>query len=101
MHVALAGVTIAAWFGLGSLLLAGPLKSGEARLDALNKIGAGAIAFALVTFAAGWAGVLQPVVYLAVFAPTAAAGVAFGVPLLRRVALPRVRTWKPWQVAVL
>jgi hypothetical protein len=101
MHVALAGVTIAAWFGLGSLLLAGPLKSGDAHLDALNKIGAGAIAFALVTFAAGWAGVLQPVVYLAVFAPTAAAGVAFGVPLRRRVALPRVRTWSRWQLAVL
>jgi hypothetical protein len=101
MHVALAGVTIVAWFGLGSLLLAGPLKSGDTRLDALNRIGAGAIAFALVTFAAGWAGVLHPVAYLAVFALTAAAGVAFGVPLLRPVRLPRVRTWRPWQLGLL
>jgi 4-amino-4-deoxy-L-arabinose transferase-like glycosyltransferase len=99
-HVALAAVTVVAWFGLGSLLLTA-LKSGDTRLDALNRIGAGAIAFALLTFGAGWAGVLHSIVYLAVFAPAAAVGVALGVPFLRRARFPRIRTWRRWQLAVL
>jgi hypothetical protein len=98
--VALAAVTVVAWFGLGSLLLAA-LKSGDTRLDALNRIGAGAIAFALLTFGAGWAGVLHPIVYLAVFASAAAVGVALGVPFLKRARFPRIRTWRRWQLAVL
>jgi hypothetical protein len=99
--VTLAAVTVVAWFGLGSLVLSGRLESGDTRLDTLNRIGAGAIAFALLTFAAGWAGLVHPIAYLALFAPMAAVGAVFAVPLLRRARLPQVRTWRAWQLSVL
>lgn len=57
-HVALAGLTALSWLGAGSLVLAPLRSSGDRALDALNRIGAGALAFALATFAAGWLGLL-------------------------------------------
>jgi hypothetical protein len=99
-HVALAAVTALAWLGLGSLLLA-PLGSGGDRLlNALNRIGVGAIAFALLTFAAGWSGLLYAEAYLPVLAATAATGVVALGRLLSGAPLPRPREWTWWQRAL-
>ncbi|MGH3131484.1 MAG: hypothetical protein ACRDNX_11750, partial [Gaiellaceae bacterium] len=62
-HVALAGVTALAWLGLGSLALAPLGSSGDRLLDALNRFGAGALGFALLTLGAGWLGLLHTALY--------------------------------------
>ena len=67
-HVGLAAVTLLAWLGLGSVVLAPGPRVGDALLDLLNRFGAGALSFALLTFAAGWAGLLYRAAYLPVFA---------------------------------
>lgn len=99
-HIALAGATVLAWLGLGSLLLRRLAASGDRLLDGLNSIGVGAVAFALLTFGAGWAGVLHAAVFIPVFAVSALAGVATSFALWRGAALPRPRKWRSWQLAL-
>jgi hypothetical protein len=82
--VALAGLTALGWLGLGSLLLASVRRTGDALLDTLNRFGVGAVAFALLTFVAGLAGVLYTAVYVPVLVACALAGLA-AVPRLVRV----------------
>jgi hypothetical protein len=99
-HLSLAGATVLAWVGLGSLVLAPVARTGDRLLDALNRVGVGALAFALATFAAGWAGVLSTAVYLPIFALAAVGGLVVAVTLLRGVTRPRGRGWRPWQLAL-
>jgi hypothetical protein len=88
-HVALAGLTALGWFGLGSVLLARIRPTGDRLLDALNRFGVGAVAFALLTFFAGLVGLLYPAVYVPVLVACAVAG---GAALLRA---GRVRGLEP------
>ena len=97
-HVALAAATACAWLGVGSLVLASLGRSGDRALDGLNRLGAGAVALALVTWALGWAGLL----YAELFVPLFAAGALLGVLELRRLRpfhLPR--GWASWQLALI
>jgi hypothetical protein len=99
-HVLLAGATLLAWLGAGSLALAPLDTTGDRLLDGLNRIGVGALAFALATFAAGWAGALSGVAYRFVFALAAVGGAWIALRLLRDARLPRIRTWRPWELAL-
>ena len=74
-HVALAAVTALAWLGAGALLLR-PARGavGDRLLEGLNEVGAGAIAFALLTFFAGLAGFLYAVPFIVVTAAAAVLG---------------------------
>jgi hypothetical protein len=99
-HIGLALATLFAWLGAGSLALL-PLRLRDDRLlDGLNRIGAGALAFALVTFAAGWLGALSTTVYRVVFALAAAGGLWAARGLLAGVRRPRLSGWRPWELAL-
>jgi hypothetical protein len=100
-HVGLAALTLLAWLGLGSAVLARGPRVGDPLLDLLNRVGAGALSFALLTFAAGWAGLLYRAAYLPVFAGTALAGAGYCVSRARSAPRPRFRDWAPWQLALL
>jgi hypothetical protein len=100
-HAALAAGTALSWLGLGGLVLRPVTPSGDRLLEGLNRLGVGALAFALLTFAAGWLGLLYAGVYIPVFAATALAGVVGLVRLLAGLRWPRLRSWPPWQLAVL
>lgn len=99
-HVALAGATALAWLGAGGLLLAPLGSSSDRALDALNRLGAGAVAFSLLTFAAGWLGLLHAAAYLPVFVLAAAGGVVVLARSVRGVRLPHLRSWPAWQLAL-
>ena len=98
MHVALACLTIVAWFGLGSILLASVPAVSDRFLDLLNRIGAGAIASALLTFAAGWAGLLYPNGYRIAFALAVLAGLVTVYALREHIPRPRFSKWPRWQL---
>jgi hypothetical protein len=100
-HTSLAAVTLAAWLGLGSVLLGRWLVVGDALLDLLNRFGAGALGFALLTFGAGWAGILYRSAYLPVFVAAAAVGLVTLARHARSVSRPRLRTWRWWELALL
>ena len=92
-HVALAALTALGWLGLGSLVLARVRPTGDDLLDGLNRFGLGALAFALLTFLGGLAGLLYTVVYVPVLAAAAVAG-ATRLPRLVRVrGLARPTGW--------
>jgi hypothetical protein len=97
-HVALAGLTALGWLGLGSLLLARVPRSGDALLDGLNRLGVGAVAFALLTFFAAVAGLLYTALYVPLLVVCAAAGALALRGLVPR--RPRLRDWPWWQVAL-
>jgi hypothetical protein len=98
-HVALAAVTALSWLGLGSLLLRRFPASRDRLLDTLNRTGIGALAFALFTFAIGWAGLLYAPVYLPVLAATAAKGFTVAARELHvDVRLPL--RWPKWELAL-
>jgi hypothetical protein len=98
-HVALAGVTALSWLGLGSVLLSRFPAPRDRLLDTLNRIGVGALAFALFTFAIGWAGVLYAPVYLPLLAAAAAKGVMVAVRELHvDVRLPL--RWRKWELVL-
>jgi hypothetical protein len=99
-HVALAAATVLAWFGVGAVLLAPIGRSGDGVLDALNRVGVGALTFALGTFAAGWAGLLSTPGYVVVFAGAAVAGGSVAVRSLAGALLPRVREWRIWEIVL-
>ena len=75
-------------------------RSGDSLLDALNRFGVGAVGFALLTFAAGLAGLLYRVAYI----PVLLACALFGLAELRRVLplvpRPRPKAWPGWQLAL-
>jgi hypothetical protein len=100
-HALLAVATLLAWFGLGSLILGTRLPVGDSLLDLLSRVGVGALAFALLTFAAGWAGILYRAAYLPVFAVAAIAGTIKLAGRARVAPWPRLRTWAPWELALL
>jgi hypothetical protein len=99
-HVALAALTALGWLGAGSALLARLPRSGDVLLDALNRLGVGAIGFALVTFGAGLAGLL----YRWLYVPALVVCAFVGLVTLRRIlpALPRpnLTVWPWWQRAL-
>jgi len=99
-HVALAGLTALSWLGLGSLVLMPLEPTGDRLLEAINRIGAGVLAFALLTFGAGWLGLLHAAAYLPVFCLSALAGGIAAFRLLRGVPLPRFSRWPWWQLAL-
>jgi hypothetical protein len=100
-HLGLAALTLLAWLGLGSGVLARGPRVGDPLLDLLNRVGAGALSFALLTFAAGWAGLLYRAAYLPVFAGAALAGTVYCVSRVRSAPRPHLRDWAPWQLALL
>jgi hypothetical protein len=98
-HVVLAAATALAWLGLGTVVLAPVGRSSDAALDLVNRLAAGALGFALVTFAAGWARLLYAEAYRPLLLVFAVAGALEA----RRVAgtgVPRLR-WPRWQLALL
>jgi hypothetical protein len=97
-HVALAALTALSWLGAGTLVLAPLGWTGGRALDALNRIGAGALAFALATFAAGWLGLLYAEAYVPLAVLAAAGGLLVCVRLLRGVRLPA--GLPRWQLAL-
>lgn len=99
-HVALAGATALAWLGAGAVVLAPLGSSGDRAFDALNRLGAGAVAFSLLTFAAGWLGLLHTAAYVPLFVLAAAGGVVVLARSIRGARLPRLRTWPAWQLAL-
>jgi hypothetical protein len=99
-HVALAGATALAWLGVGAAVLAPLGTSGDRALDLLNRLGAGAVAFALITFAVGWLGLVDPVAYLVLFVPAAIGGAIVVARSARGLRLPRFRSWPAWQLAL-
>ena len=97
-HVALAAATALAWLGVGSLVLAPLGRSGDRALDGLNRLGAGAVALALLTWMLGWFGLL----YAELFVPLLAAGAVLGALELRRLRpLGLPHAWPAWQLALL
>lgn len=99
-HVALAGVTVVGWIGAGELLLVRAAAFGGALLGLLNRLVVGAAAFALATFAAGWAGGLSRWAVVAALAATVVPGAA----AVRRAAATATRpSWRGlprWQQAL-
>jgi len=100
-HVALAALTPLAWIGAGTLVLAWAKPGGGAALALLNRFGAGAIGFALVTFAAGYLHLLYAWLFVPLTIAAAAVGAFWVARTLRDVRLPRLGGWPRWQQAVL
>jgi hypothetical protein len=99
-QVALGLATALSWLGLGTLLLTRLRDRGELLLDAINRIGAGAVAWSLLTAGAGWLGLLYRPIYLVAFVPCAVGGAAAAVPLVRALPRPRPAAWPWWQRAL-
>ena len=100
-HVFLAGVTLLAWLGLGSIVLVRMRKVGDPFLDALNRLAIGAVSFALLTLAAGWSRLLYPAAYVPVFALTGLVGAAEVARRLRGRPLLGLRSWRWWELCLL
>jgi hypothetical protein len=88
------------WLGAGVLVLRPLDRSGDRALDLLNRVGAGAVAFALLTFVAGWLGLVYAVVFVPLLIGASVVGALELARALRRVRLPRVRAWPRWQLAL-
>jgi hypothetical protein len=99
-HLALAAATATGWFGLGSVILARVRRTGDALLDTLNRVGVGAVGFALLTLAAAAAGGLYTVVYVPFLAVCAAVGLIPALRVARGVPRPRIRSWPRWQIVL-
>ena len=100
-HVALAAVTALAWLGAGSLVLRRARGRVDDRLlEALNELAVGAIAFALVTLAAGLVGGLYALPFVLGTAAAAGVGLVRAVSLVRRFRLPPLRTFARWELAL-
>jgi hypothetical protein len=94
-------LTLLSWLGLGSIVLVRGPRVGEPILDLLNRFGVGALSFALLTFGAGWAGLLYRAVYLPIFAITAFVGTVSLSRRTRAAPRPAIRRWPLWQLALL
>ncbi len=93
--------TLLAWLGLGSLVLVRGPRVGDNYLDLLNRVGVGVIAFALLTFAAGWTRLLYPAAYRALFVAAALIGARELVLWSRQLPKPSFHAWPRWQRALL
>jgi hypothetical protein len=98
--VALAAATVLAWLGAGAAVLAPLGSTGDRAFDALNRLGAGAVAFSLLTFGVGWLGLLRRAGYMPLFVLAAAGGLVFLARSIPGARLPRFRTWPAWQLAL-
>ena len=99
-HVALAGVTALAWLGAGSIVLRSARGGVSDRLlEALNELGAGAVAFALLTFFAGLVGWLYAPPFVAITVAAAVWG-AFRAAQLFRCPLADPAGLAPWQLGL-
>ncbi len=99
-HVALAALTALSWLGLGTVLLRPAGPTGDRALDGLNRLGAGAVGFALLTAAAGLGGLARTSVYVPVFVVSAAAGAVAARRLASGARLPSFRSWPRWELAL-
>jgi len=100
-HVALAAATALAWLGAGSLTLhRGRGAVGDRLLEGLNELAVGAIVFALITFAAGLAGLLYPLPFALLTGAAAAVGGVRLRGLLRGARWPNVRALRGWERAL-
>lgn len=99
-HIALALLTALSWLGAGDLALRRIGPAQDRMLHLLNRIGVGAIAFALATFAAGLAGMLHAWLYMPVAVGAAAWGAASLRLELRGRRIPTLRGWPAWQLAL-
>jgi hypothetical protein len=99
-HAALAGLTALSWLGLGTLLV-GRFGTGDVALDTINRIGVGAAAFALSTFAAALVHALYRGLYWPVFAACAAVGAVAAVRAVGTRRRARPRGWSAWEQALL
>src|SRR6266540_4334352 len=99
-HLALAAVTVLAWHGLGSVLLRALPQRDEPLLELVNRLASGALAFALLTFAVGWAGGLYTAAYVPALALAACAGAVSFARLLPRLPRPSLAGWEPWEVGL-
>jgi hypothetical protein len=102
-HIVLGVVTLLSWLGLGTALLSRGPRVGDERLDFLNRIGVGALAFALATFAAGWGRALYATPFRVVFVLTALIGAVTCAATARRVPRPHLPHLPraSWQLALL
>src|SRR5207247_6040992 len=100
-HVGLAAATLLAWFGLGSVVFVRGPRVGDPLLHLVNRVGAGVLCFALLTFAAGWLGLLYRTAYLSVFVASALVGAAACVTTARMIPRPHLRGWATWQLVLL
>jgi hypothetical protein len=99
-HLALTAVTATSWFGLGWVVLARVRRTGDVLLDTLNRVGVGAVAFALLTLGAAAAGGLYTVVYVPFLVVCAAVGLIPARRIARDAPRPRIRSWPRWQIAL-
>ena len=97
-HIALAGATALAWLGFGSLVLRLRGEVKDPLLDLLNRLGVGALGFALITFAAGWARLLYPAAFIFLFVATSVFGAVVAADRIRRFARPRFHA--RWELAL-
>lgn len=93
-------MTALSWLGLGAVLLALLPRSGDRALDTLNRIGAGAVGFSLLTAAAAWLHVLHRASYVAALGLTTVVGAAEVRGLVRTASWPSPRGWPRWQQAL-
>jgi hypothetical protein len=100
-HAGLAAATLLAWFGLGSVVLIRGPRVGDPLLHIVNRVGAGVLSFALLTFAAGWSGLLYRAAYLPVFVASALVGAAVCMTTARITPRPHFRGWARWQLVLL
>jgi hypothetical protein len=99
-HLALALVTLLSWFGLGSLLLV-RARFDDGLLGILNRTAVGAIAFALLTFAASLVGLIYDWLYLPLLAAVALVGAVAMTRLVRSLdPRPAWRRLPGWQRAL-
>jgi hypothetical protein len=97
-HIGLAAIQVLGWFGAGSLLMR-RLRTGLPAVDALNALGSGAVAFALLTFFAGVAGLLRTELVAALTLCGAVAGAIAVGKAVRGVRLPTLRGRPRWLLA--
>jgi hypothetical protein len=88
------------WLGAGAIVLAPLGRTGDRPLDLLNRIGAGAVALALLTFALGWLGLVYEAVFVPLLVGAAVAGAFELVGALRGARLPRPSEWPRWQLVL-
>ncbi len=99
-HLALAATTATGWLGLGSVVLARTRSTGDVLLDTLNRVGVGAVGFALLTLGAAAAGALYTAVYVPFLGVFAIVGLIAALRVARDVPRPRVRSWPRWQLGL-
>jgi hypothetical protein len=99
-HIGLAAVQGLGWLGAGAIVLAPLGRTGDRPLDLLNRVGAGAVALALLTFAFGWLGLLYVGVFVPLLAAAAVAGTVELARTVRGIRLPRFASGPRWELGL-